>query len=286
MYKCPRCGQVFQGKARFCPNCGQPFVYPDQEEAKTIHVVVHHAYDEKKPEVAKEEPHVEAVAEEETAAPVEEVKVPASNAIRRKYIASAVWGILANLIGIACTVVCLLLVTVLPIKYQSGTWSVGLNDTSTVLRHLIATIKGFDASGADIVNLFVQGIPLLLAAVGVIFAVVDLIILIVYAARSYDTVGRIATIDAVADHRGRHVSAHVFPAWAFVFIGAFLYNLLAVMVTLVYTEGTYCVVDFKWDNMLMTYVAIGISLIQLLFAIISASLLRSVRKGIRESIVG
>ena len=286
MYKCPKCGQVFQGKARFCPNCGQPFVYPDQEETKTIHVVVHHAYDEKKsePVKAKEEPHVEAPVEEEAAAPAEEVKVTASNDLRKKYIASAVWGIIANLLGIACTVVAVLLVTILPVHNQGGIWSVGVNDQTTVLNHLLATINGFTGSSADIISLFVQGVPLLLAAIGVIFGIVDLIILIVYAARSYETVGRLATPEALAGRRGHGVNAHVFPAWAFIFIGAFLYNLLAVMVALIYTEGTYCVVDFKWDNMLMTYVAIGLTVLQLIFAIVSACLLRSVRKGIRESI--
>lgn len=285
MYKCPKCGQVFQGKARFCPNCGQPFVYPDQEETKTIHVVVHHAYDEKKsePVKAKEEPHVEAPVEE-AAAPAEEVKVTASNDLRKKYIASAVWGIIANLLGVACTVVAVLLVTILPVRNQGGVWSVGVNDPTTVLNHLLATINGFTGSSAGIISLFVQGVPLLLAAIGVIFGIVDLIILIVYAARSYETVGRLATPEALVGRRGHGVNAHVFPAWAFVFIGAFLYNLLAVMVALVYTEGTYCVVDFKWDNMLMTYVAIGLTVLQLIFAIVSACLLRSVRKGIRESI--
>ena len=275
MYKCPKCGQVFQGKARFCPNCGQPFVYPDQEETKTIHVVVHHAYDEKKPEPvkAKEEPHVEAPVEE-AAAPAEEVKVTASNDLRKKYIASAVWGIIANLLGIACVVVAVLLVTILPVRNQGGIWSVGVNDPTTVLNHLLATINGFTGSSADIISLFVQGVPLLIAAIGVIFGIVDLIILIVYAARSYETVGRLATPEALAGRRGHGVNAHVFPAWAFVFIGAFLYNLLAVMVTLIYTEGTYCVVDFKW----------GLTVLQLIFAIVSACLLRSVRKGIRESI--
>lgn len=284
MYKCPKCGQVFQGKARFCPNCGQPFVYPDQEETKTIHVVVHHAYDEKKPEPAKEEPHVEAPVEEEAAAPAEEVKVTASNDLRKKYIASALWGIIANLLGIACAVVAVLLVTVVPLRYQGGAWSVGVNDTTTVLNHLLATINGFTGSSADIISLFVQGVPLILAAIGVIFAIVDLIILIVYAARSYETVGRLATPEAIAGRHGHGVSAHVFPAWAFIFVGALLYNCLAVMTALLYSESTFMIVDFKWGNMLMTYVAIGLTVLQLILAIVSACLLRSVRKGIRESI--
>lgn len=286
MYKCPKCGQVFQGKARFCPNCGQPFVYPDQEETKTIHVVVHHAYDDKnqEPAKAKEEPHVEAPAEEEVAAPAEEVKVTASNDLRKKYIASAVCGIIANLLGIACAVVAVLLVTIVPLRNQGGAWSVGVNDTTTVLNHLLATINGFTGSSADIISLFVQGVPLLLAAIGVIFAIVDLIILIVYAARSYETVGRLATPEAIAGRHGHGVSAHVFPAWAFIFVGALLYNWLAVMTALLYSEGTFMIVDFKWGNMLMTYVAIGLTVLQLILAIVSACLLHSVRKGIRESI--
>ena len=286
MYKCPKCGQVFQGKARFCPNCGQPFVYPDQEETKTIHVVVHHAYDEKKgePVKAKEESLVEAPVEEEAAAPAEEVKVTASDDLRKKYIASAVWGIIANLLGIACAVVAVLLVTILPIRNQGGNWSVGVNDPTTVLNHLLATINGFTGSGADIISLFVQGVPLLIAAIGVIFGIVDLIILIVYAARSYETVGRLATPEALTGRRGHGVNAHVFPAWTFIFVGALLYNWLACMTALIYSEGTFRIVDFKWDNMLMTYVAIGLTVLQLIFAIVSACLLRSVRKGIRESI--
>ena len=288
MYKCPKCGQVFEGEARFCPNCGQPFVYPAQEdEGKTLHVYLHHVKEEeeapKKEEPLPIEEPAPAKAEEEPEE-TETVGKPVDNAVQRKYVASAVFGAIANLMGLGLLVFAVVFCYVVPVGFLNGeTWSFRA-EVATTLNYFINSIKNFDGTTEGVIGLVAQIIPLCLALIGAIFAIVDFFVLCVYGAKSHEKVSKLA-ISTAGGKGGKGVASHVWPAFAFIFGAMLIYNVISCVLLVIYQNDGFPIIDFKWDHALFTYIAIGVLVVYFIFAIIASSILRSVKKDIRKTLL-
>ncbi len=302
MYKCPKCGQVFEGEARFCPNCGQPFVYPAEDEGnKALHVYVHHVHEETS-DKAEEAPEVEEPVEEKPATPSEtglepvEKETPTlGDKIRRSYVASVIWGIVANLVTLAGLIVSAVLVPVIDRGFINNRPFSHTADAKLAITHLIERFNDLGTGEDAIVHLVTEIVPIAIAAIGGIFALVSFFVLIAYAARPGNPLGKIAIREANHNLKGKKVTANVLPASVLVAIGTASYNLISMILILLRQgdEHGYPMIDYKFgiDQAgntrygLVAVIAIALVLLGVLLSIISACSLARVKKQIARSVL-